>query len=289
MKRILLGLLLSTSALAENSRVIPAFLEATYLYINGEYQSHELLYIKPDIRAALEVLEKSKIDQKFLIERTADKSPVWPLRADDKYDHWPKLTNGAPSEVPELAVQATKFTVIDQSDWLGDDVYAYFFITDGVIPTGKVTSIYRSTNTGQSFFFNEIDRAIFPLVGIPAKRPENHLIIDFGVVESDGEDIKKMQQLSNIIIDIAIAVYTSYDPQNAEILIKLRKEIKALNDMLLSLNSDDRLATCTIAWKASELEVLLRDQTYVDFYQKFKGGSSMSTWEYKINFRLLKK
>lgn len=188
-----------------------------------------------------------------------------------------------------MAVQASRLTVIDQSDWLGDDIYAYFLITDGVIPTGKVTSIYKGTQSGQSFFFNEIDRSIFPLTGIPAKRPENHLIIDYGIIESDGDDIKQMQKLSALIIDLAIAVYSSYDPQNAQVIMNLRKEIKALTEMVLSLNNDDRLVTGTLAWKASQLEEILRHESFVTIPHKYEGTTSLGTFEYKIDFRLLKK
>ena len=284
MKWILLGLVLASSAFAENSKIIPVFMEAAHHYVEGQS-----LYVRPDVRAALKVLEESKIDPELLAPFAEMKSREFPLRSDDKYDQWMSNSSADLTEVPEMAVQAARLTVIDQSDWLGDDMYAYFFITDGVIPTGKVTSIYKGTISGQSFFFNEIDRAIFPLIGVPAKRPENHLIIDFGLIESDGDDIKNMQKLSSIIIDLAIAVYTSYDPQNAQVIINLRKEIKALAEMLISLNHDDRLVTGTLAWKTSELEEILKNETFVTIPQKFKGTTPVGTYEYKIDFRLLKK
>lgn len=290
MKWILLGLLFANSLFADTSKIIPAFLEASRLYINGSQSSDQSLYVRPDIRAALTILEKNKIDPAVLEKRISNKSSVWPLRDDDKYDHWVKHPQKSNAEVPEMAVHAFRFKVNKESDyWFKDDIYAYFFITDGVIPTGKVTSIYKGLSSGQSFFFNEIDRAIFPLVGVPAKKPENHLIIDYGIIESDGDDIKEMQKLSSIIIDIAIAVYSTYDPQNAQILINLRKEIKALADMLISMNNDDRMAEGSFGWKVKELEEILRDETYVEITKHHHSKAEFAKFDYELSFRLLRK
>lgn len=287
MKWILLGLLFANTLWAENSKIIPAFIEASELYIAGHESS---LFLRPDIRAALSVLQKNNIDPAVLERRISFKGNAWPLRADDKYDHWVKNPVKSDAEVPEMAVHAFRFKVEEESDdWFKDDIYAYFFVTDGVIPTGKVTSIYKGLSQGQSFFFNEIDRAIFPLVGVPAKRPENHLIIDYGIIESDGDDIKEMQKLSSIIIDIAIAVYSSYDPQNAQILVNLRKEIKALAELLLSMNNDDRLATGSFGYKVHELEEILRDNTYVEITKTHNGNGDFNKWEYDLSFRLIRK
>ncbi len=286
MKWIVLGLLFANSLFADTSKIIPTFLEASRLYVNGEAG----LYAAPSIRAALAVLEKNKIDPAILEKRIYGKSSEWPLRADDKYDSWVKNPDKTITEVPELAVHAFRFKANRISDtWFRDDVYVYFFMTDGVIHTGKVTSIYKGLSSGQSFFFNEVDRAIFPLVGVPAKRPENHLIIDYGIIESDGDDIKEMQKLSSIIIDIAIAVYSTYDPQNAQILVNLRKEIKALADLLLSLNNDDRMAEGSIAWKAKELEELLRDETFVEITKRHHSKAEFNKFDYELSFRLLRK
>ncbi|WPU66028.1 hypothetical protein [Peredibacter starrii] len=290
MKWLVLGFLLLNSAWAENSKIIPVFIEATNLYLESNQTSDECLYLRPDIRAALKVLEDHNIDPEILEKRVPKERISYPLRADDKYDQWIKRPAKRPVEVPEMAMQAFKMKVIEESDgWFKDDIYVYFFVTDGVIPTGKVTSIYKGVGQGQSFFFNEIDRAIFPLIGVPAKRPENHLIIDYGIMESDGDDIKEMQKISSIIIDLAIAVYASRDPQNAQVIINLRKEIKALTELLLSLNNDDRQATGTIAYKAEELTDILSRDSYVEIKRTHKGTHPVKTWEYELYFRLLRK
>jgi hypothetical protein len=276
------------SSWAGNSKIIPIFLEAseTYALGKGIYQG---FYLRPDLRAVISVLEKHQIDPALLEKYTSQKTTNWPLREDDQYDGWVSNPDKVSGEVPEITVHASKLDVIEAHDeFFRDDVYAYFFVTDGVIPTGKVTSIYKGLSSKQGFFFNEIDRSIFPLIGMASKKPQNHLIIDYGIIESDGDDIKEMQKLSSIIIDIAIAVYSSYDPQNAQVLINLRKEIKALTDMLLALKHDDRLATSSIGYKVSELQALLKNESYVELTKNHHGKGEFKDWEYKLLFRILR-
>lgn len=289
MKLIIFGLILATcNAWAETSKLAPIFQEATRIYVEGSI--NKTLILRPELRAALDVLDSSQIDPVLLQERVLAKNSDIELREDDEFDSWANAPKETSEEAPEMAIHASQFKVVEESDdWMKDDIYVYFFVTDGVIPTGKVSSVYRGLGRNQSFFFNEIDRAIFPLPGIPAKRPDNHIIVDYGIMESDGEDIRKLQKLSSIIIDLAIAVYSSYDPQNAEIIINLRKEIKALTEMILSLNTDDRLATGSFGYKARELNEMLKDDSYVEIMKKHRETTAFSSWEYRIFFRLLRK
>lgn len=294
MKWLILSFFFVNVAFAESSKIIPTFLEASRLYIESNQTSEESLYLRPDIRAALEVLERHQVDPQLLERHVSTEKTTFTLRPDDKFDRWVKKARKVKrktlSPAPEMALHAVRFDVIEQSEfWFKDDIYVYFFITDGVIPTGKVTSIYKGVGSGQSFFFNDIDRAIFPLVGIPAKSPENHLIVDYGIIESDGDDIKTLQKLSSIIIDIAIAVYASYDPQSAEILINLRKEIKALADLLISMNDDDRLVTSSFGYKSEELGELLSRNSYVEVKRKHHSKAAADSWSYEMTFRLLRK
>ena len=288
MKIFCLGILLSFSAFAENSKLIPVFMDAAQIYTSKDESVRNAMVLDPKTRAVLNVLEEKKIDPAILQKYTQDKMrSSWKLPQDDQFDRWSYQPALKVEDVPEVALNAVKFDVVKSSEWLKDDIYVYFFVTDGVIPTGKVSSIYKEVASGQSFFFNEIDRAIFPLQGISGKRPQNHLIVDYGVIESDGDDIKELQKLSSIIIDIAIAVYTSYDPENSQIIVKLRKEIKALADMLLSMNSDDRLVTSSFGFKNSELNSYFGDETYIGFIKNHKSTSG-KRWEYDLHFRLLK-
>jgi hypothetical protein len=289
MKWILLTLLFSQSLMAASSKVVPIFLEASEMYVKGISSSHSF-YVSNEIRAVLQVLEKSQIETGVIGKYTNQKSQDWTLREDDEFDSWTQISDVLSKDIPEVVVHAFKLDVHETSDdFFKDDIYAYFFVTDGVVPTGKVTSIYKGLSSKQSFFFNEIDRAIFPLAGIQAKRPGNHLIIDYGIIESDGDDIKEMQQLSSIIIDIALAVYSSYDPQRSKVLLNLRKEIKALSEMLLNLNHDDRIATGTVGFKAGDLADQLKNVSYFEIKKNHQAETQLSKWNYDLSFRILRK
>lgn len=292
MKWLIALLLLSNVVYAETSKVIEAFMEASEIYVHEGFREDSGLFVKPDVHNILKVFEEKDISPE-LLERFVGQKGNWSLPADDQFDEWVQEASKAKrpfTNAPEVALHAIKIDVIEMSDdFFKDDIYAYFFVTDGVIPTGKVTSIYKGIGAGEGFFFNEIDRAIFPLLGAPAKTPDNHLIVDYGIIESDGDDIKEMQKLSSIIIDIAIAVYSAYDPQSAQILVNLRKEIKALAEMLLSLNHDDRLVTGSFGYKTSELEEILSERSFVEFKKNHKKSSTFDNWEYDLHFRLLRK
>jgi hypothetical protein len=285
MKWLFILALIVSTAQAETSKLIPLFLEAVDVYQTSPEAD---LYLQPEIRSIVKVLKEKNISLSSL-EHLRFAKAQFDLPADDKYDAWIKNSAGNKTdiEIPEISFQASKIDVIDPQQY-SDDIYAYFFVTDGVIPTGKVTSIYKGVSSGEGFFFNPLDRSIFPLTGIPAKAPTNHLIIDYGIIESDGDDIKKLQELSSIIIDIAIAVYSTQDPQTGQILMNLRKEIKALSDLLLAQNNDDRLATGTLAYTSTEIACLLKDKSFVDIKRNHKKQSDFESWEYDIHFRILK-
>lgn len=294
MKHLLLAILFigtAGSAWADNSRVLPAFRDAVKVYVeNPELAKSSVL--KPVTKSIIRIFQKKKITAEMLapyLPYLLDKES-FRLPKDDRFDRWIKKPQTSKVEVPELALHAFGFDVVEESDdFFNDDIYCYFFVTDGVIPTGKVTAIYKGIDEGETFFFNEIDRAIYPLLGVPAKSPENHLIIDYGIIESDGDDIKDLQRLSSIIIDIAISVYSSVDPQNGQVLANLRKEVKALADLLLSLNNDDRLANGSFGYTAAELAEILRERTYVEFKKQHKKESRFDNWEYHLRFRLIRK
>ena len=291
MKYLLLAIFLTGSAWAQNSRVLPAFRDAVIAYVDSPDVAKTYI-LNPGAKAIISIFEKKNITPEMLerylpyLEGKAN----FRLPRDDRFDRWIRKPKTSKVEVPELALHAFGFDVVEESDdFFNDDIYCYFFITDGVIPTGKVTAIYKGLDEGETFFFNEVDRAIYPLIGVPAKSPENHLIIDYGIIESDGDDIKDLQKLSSIIIDIAIAVYSSVDPENGQVLANLRKEVKALADLLLSMNNDDRLANGSFGYTSAELAEILRERTYVEFKKTHKKESQFDNWEYHLRFRLLRK
>ncbi len=291
MKYLILAIMLVGPVWAQNSIVLPAFRDAVKVYVESPDLSHTLV-LNPKTRALIEIFEKKKITPEMLEPYLAvlEGKTDFSLPVDDKYDGWIKNRKTDVSNVPELALHAFGFDVVEESDdFFNDDIFCYFFVTDGVIPTGKITSIYKGLDEGETFFFNEVDRAIYPLLGVPAKAPDNHLIIDYGIVESDGDDIKDLQKLSAIIIDIAISVYSTIDPQNAQVIVNLRKEVKALADLLLSMNNDDRLANGSFGYTTAELSEILRENTYVEFKKVHKKESNFDDWEYHLRFRLLRK
>ncbi len=291
MKYLFLAIFITGSAWAQNSLVLPAFRDAVKTYVENPSLAKSYV-VKPGTNALIRIFQKKKITPAMLEPylQVLESKKNFPLSKDDRYDVWIKNRKSDNIPVPELTLHAFGFDVVEESDdFFNDDIYCYFFVTDGVIPTGKITSIYKGVDEGETFFFNEVDRAIYPLLGVPAKSPDNHLIIDYGIIESDGDDIKDLQKLSSIIIDIAIAVYAQVDPQNAQVLANLRKEVKALADLLLSMNNDDRLATGSFGYTNAELSEILRDQTYVEFKKNHKKESQFDDWEYHLRFRLIRK
>lgn len=289
MKWILLGLLFSGTVCAETSKIIPTVLEAAEIYVADQDIELDSFYLRPDLRAALQVLKDSKINPEFLMSRIMTKSYNVQLPEDDEYDSWTNDIEKIDEDVPEVAIHAFKLDVVAQNGtFFKDDIYTYFFVTDGVIPTGKVSSIYKGVGSGKSFLFTEVDRAIFPLAGIGAKKPQGHLIVDYGIIDSNGDNIKEMQKLSNIIIDIAITVYQAYDPENSQVIVNLRKEIKALTELLIGLKKDDRMAIGSFGFKANEITEALKDTSYIEFTKKHSGVVGRKKWEYEMSFRLLR-
>ncbi|MBY0515601.1 MAG: hypothetical protein K2P81_01745 [Bacteriovoracaceae bacterium] len=189
---------------------------------------------------------------------------------------------------PALALQASRFEVIEATDdWMKDDIYLYFFVTDGLVTSGKVTSIYKGLGAGESFFFNLQDRLLYPSGSVSSKDPQGHFIVDYGIVESDGDDIREMQKLSAIIVDLLAEIYASQEPQNGALVLKLRQEVKALADALLSRDDDDELVTST--WVLSQDVIThLENETFVDISRVHRHNNFFNKWKYRLTLRLLK-
>ena len=290
MKWLIVLTIFLNSAFAADSVLIPIFLEASDVYVQQKEGLITSQVLRPDLKAVIEVLDKNNIHpgslRKYVQEFAFNRNWVLPADGhDDLIESFPH--SNTVMDVPEVSIHATKVKVIKGSDRMfKDDIYGYFFVTDGVIPVGRVTSIYKGLSTGQSFFFNHEDRVLFPQ-GIPAKRPDAHLIVDFGLIESDGDDIKEMQKLTSIIIDIAIAVYSTHNPQAGQVIANLRKEVKALADLLLGLNNDDRLVADSFAFTTAEITELLSERSYLELTKNYK--DEKGKWEYEISFRMLRR
>jgi hypothetical protein len=270
---------------ATNSRVIPVFFEAL------EHLDFPPNYVfKPEIKAALDVLQKSQIDhqflKKFLVLKDSEKE--WPL-IQNRFDRWVKGDKNALVSNVEISLLATQFYVKEESDdFFNDDIYVYFFISDGLGTTAKVTSLYRGLDEGDGFYFNLNDRQLYPLSG-GAKAPVNQLIVDYGIVESDGDDIKDLQKLSSIILDLTVRVYESLEPASAAVWEDVRKELQTLSELLISFNNDDRLVISSFGLTSQDLNAFLADKTYFELSKKHKKKSQNDSWEYVMTFRFLRK
>lgn len=285
---VLLSLIISTTVMAkEKSIVVDSFLKAveTYQSANGLYP------LSPEIQKLHGLFELRGIDKEFL-NSFIGSNQVY-LAESDKVDKFLKESSAGQetlsSEVPKVSIHVAKIDVIVNSDPIAkDNLYGYFFVTDGVVPTGKVTSIYKGLSSNESFFFNEFDRVVYPVNGIRSKVPDNHLIVDYGLIESDGDDIEDMKKLTDIIIDIAIIVYSTQDPVGGSALGKLRKEIKALTHLVLERNHDDRLFTGTITMTAQEIAEKMNESSILNIKRTHYSAELFNTWRYNLHFRLLR-
>ena len=246
------------------------FQSAAKQWLNGEKANTPLDH------SIQQLLQEHRIRPAWLAERLAHLRDV-PLA----------INPLASLTFPALALHAVKLTVLEASDdWMKDDLYCYFFVTDGVATTGKVTSIYRGLAAEESKLFKLEDRVLYPLDGSLSKAPQNHLILDYGIIESDGDDIRDLRKLTAVIIDLAAAVYASQDPQMGVIAQQLRVEVKALADALLATENDDELVTST--WVLDQATIdRLSAQTYVDIHRVHRHNNFFDTWKYRLSLRLV--
>lgn len=270
---------------AQESFVSRAFIQASAIYQEHD-QALENYILKPEIRVILDLFKSRNISPEMLKPYSRLSYPK--LISPDKYDLWRLKDSSANHTLFKISIHAYKIDVLDSEDWGGDDIYAYFFVTDGMIPSGKVTSLYSNIDSGQSVFFSSQDRIIYPLGVLGGLSPKNHLIIDYGIIESDGDDIKSLHKLSSIIIDLALAVYASLEPENSSILLKLRREIKTLAELIINLNEDDRILTSSFAYKTEEIDAMMRGKTFIEFKRKHGSKNFFNQWKYQIHFRILR-
>ncbi|MBF0360476.1 MAG: hypothetical protein HQK49_05655 [Oligoflexia bacterium] len=297
------------------SLAFPYVLKGIDAYVNESKSANKSTITNNSDNLALkrvyDILKKNSVDKKYLTKILDKFSPTnknWPnnlnnyyLPADDYSDYLIKsslssdrktvtTTTTATKPIPKIALHAFKFEVINAyHDFRKDDLFFYFFVTDGVIPMGKVTNIYRKNSSGDSFFLNEKDRIIYPLNGEFARAPINHLIVDYGIVDAMDENIEEMKKITGLIIDLVMAVYSVYNPAAAPALVALRKEVKNLSDALISMDADHKLVTDSFHYQANQLaNYFANNSTFNEFFKEFDGKLTVSTWEYRMGFRLLK-
>ena len=263
--------LLSSSVQARESQLFPIVQEA---FAWGKKSAP----MRPTVAVAWRLLQREKLmgewSQKFL----GLKSPQLPLVVLPKKE-----------VLPKISLQALRLDVIEPSDdFLKDNLYCYFFMTDGTVPTGKVTDIYKGLSAGESVFFSPLDRPLFPLQAGAAQSPRATLLVDYGIIESDGDDIKKMQQLTGLIAELAVAVYAMLEPEEAAQWGSLRQEMVALAQAVTGLNQDDRLALGTLVLDSATIERTLGSRGFGDISKVHHSGAFLNKWRYRLSWRLLK-
>lgn len=188
----------------------------------------------------------------------------------------------------KTALHVYRFDVKDEyDDFSNDDIYMYFITTHDDLLWGRVTSVYRNIGEGESIFFNAEDRGIFGPKG-EKLTPRSHLIVDYGIIESDGEDVEDMQKLSAVIVDLALVALTVYNPQAGVAAEQARAETKNLLKAIVALNQDDRLVTDSIYFTPQSLAEKLKDSTYSEFGKRYEHATWWTRFNYQVNFRLLR-
>ena len=95
----------------------------------------------------------------------------------------------------------------------------------------QVTEIYKGLSGGQSFFLSATDRVLFPTKAIGFQVPYKHLIVDLSIIESEEDDIKEMQKISQAILPLAASAYGLYSAGaiggalSSSASVALRKEV----------------------------------------------------------------
>lgn len=265
----------SMSQASTQSRLLPIFQAAIQSWSD---QAKTSAPYRPEVLAIHKIFEHEGMDPQWLARYM--KISRAPLPA--------SLPKMAKSELPPLSFQVVRMDVLKNSDdWMKDDLYCYFFITDGVIPLGKVSQTYRGLSEGESFHFTPEDRVLFPLEG-SSRAPIGQLIVDYGIIESDGDDIKKLHQLTEVIADLALAVYSVLNPEEAQHWSNLREEVVALSRAVVSLDHDDRLATGTLVLNEKEINRILGDSNFGEIHKVHQNNHFFDKWRYRLVWRLIK-
>jgi hypothetical protein len=188
-----------------------------------------------------------------------------------------------------IAIHLTKMEIIDQQDtYTYDDVYLYLVVTHGDLTWGRITSTYKGLGSGSAFLFDLKDRAIFGPKGT-AEAIKKHVIVDIGIIESDGDDIEAIKALSEIIIDVAGDALKLAAPgiigQYAD---RLRKEVTNLMKLLGHLSKDDRLFVDTFTFTPQEIAEEMGNHSYYEIKRNYRSSLFFNGYYYRLFLRVLR-
>ena len=170
----------------------------------------------------------------------------------------------------------------EEDDFFNDDIYMWFVITIDGIPYTKVTKVYKGLGEGQTLQFDGEDRVISNL------HFKRNAIIDWGIVESDGDDISEMQRLSQHALEIVyLAMNQQNDPNNPSRIELLKNQTAKVMELLLGLDHDDRLTSGTLILDSNTTQRTWQNGGIYEFVQDFTGSHMNSDWHYQILWRLL--
>lgn len=198
------------------------------------------------------------------------------------------LLNKVPKFTMKGATQALHLhlprldVIEEEDDFLNDDLYMWFVITRDGIPTVKVTKIYKGLDEGQALIFDHEDRFISNLPFY------QHMIVDFGIVESDGDDIREMQRLSRSALNLVVTALAQLDPEiRASVSLELKEEVAKVMEILLGLDHDDRLVTGSMLIDFRDTWQVWQNGGVLERPQEFEGSHLGSDFKYRLTWRFL--
>jgi len=185
-----------------------------------------------------------------------------------------------PGDLREFAlhVHLPRIMIIEEEDdFFNDDLYMWFIITRDGLTYPKMTQIYRGYDEGSTLVFNHEDRII-------SNQPfKQHLIIDYGLIESDGDDIKELKS----IIDQTLRLLELMNKSQAQSQIRERllQEARLFMSKLLDLNNDDRLFSTSLNITYEHTLHAWENQHFYEELQEFRGQNNGSDWHYQLAWR----
>ena len=270
--------------------LVPDFTEALESFAHGSIVEST----KEEVNVWIKALRERGVDPAYVARRLAKKANHFESTA-DRYAQFRKINvEEAPSpsltelEAFPVALHAFKIDVVeDYDDMMNDDIYSYFVVTHDDVMWGKVTSIYKGVDEGQSFFLSAEDRGLFGPQGEKIV-PKNHTIVDYGIIESDGDDIAQLHKISDAIVDLALAAVSIYNPQAGAAAMQARAETQNLLKLLIRLDDDDRLVADSVRFNPDMMATMLSGSTVHEFGKLHEYEDFWTAYAYRINFRLLR-
>lgn len=280
----------------ENSDLSPGFIAALQNYA-GMTSSFKTA---PSTQMWLDAFKKHHLDPQNLAKRLRSHTmkamkrhgdvrhafaPFLTLRVEEPVE---PITSSKTFSSDPIALHMTKFHVTDEyDDVTNDDIYVYTITTYGDRVWGKVSDIYKGLDEGDTVFFNAQDRGVFGPRG-EAMSIQNHLIVDLGIIESDGDDIKQMKVLSDIIVDLAVVALTIENPQAGIAAAKARQEVKNLLHLIISLENDDRLIAESMYFTPDDIAQNLSGKSFYEFTKRYKTETIFTRFDYELMWRFLR-